>query len=223
MFDRLISLIGNENLEKINNVRVCLIGVGGVGGFTLEALVRSGINNITIYDGDIIDKSNLNRQLITDSTNIGEEKIDVAIKRCKLINADINIKGFSYNITPDNVLELKEYDYVIDACDDINAKVAIIKYCINNNIKIVCALGTGKRLSPMGVKICTLDKTNNDALARSLRQRLRKENISLKIPVVYNSDLPINNDKVIASSIFSPATAGLYLAYYVIDDIIKEK
>ena len=75
----------------------------------------------------------------------------------------------------------------------------------------------------MGVKICTLDKTNNDALARSLRQRLRKENISLKIPVVYNSDLPINNDKVIASSIFSPATAGLYLAYYVIDDIIKEK
>lgn len=223
MFDRLISLIGNENLEKINNVRVCLIGVGGVGGFTLEALVRSGINNITIYDGDIIDKSNLNRQLITDSTNIGDEKIDVAIKRCKLINLDINIKGFSYNITPDNVLELKEYDYVIDACDDINAKVAIIKYCINNNIKIVCALGTGNRLSPMGVKICTLDKTNNDALARSLRQRLRKENISLKIPVVYNSDLPINNDKVIASSIFSPATAGLYLAYYVIDDIIKEK
>ena len=127
MFDRLISLIGNENLEKINNVRVCLIGVGGVGGFTLEALVRSGINNITIYDGDIIDKSNLNRQLITDSTNIGDEKIDVAIKRCKLINPDINIKGFSYNITPDNVLELKEYDYVIDACDDINAKVAIIK------------------------------------------------------------------------------------------------
>lgn len=222
MFDRLISLIGQDNLEKISNVKVCLIGIGGVGGFTLEALVRSGINNITIYDGDIIAESNLNRQIITDSTNIGANKVDVAIKRAKMINSNLSIVGYASKITPDSVSKLKGYDYIIDACDDINAKVAIIKYCLNNNIKMVCALGTGKRLSPEGITITTLDKTTNDALAKVLRNRLRKDHLSLKIPVVYNNSLPINHDKVIASSIFSPGTAGLYLAYYVINDIIKK-
>ncbi len=222
MFDRLISLIGKDNLDKIGKVNVAIVGIGGVGGFTLESLVRSGIKNITIFDGDVIDVSNLNRQIITNQENVGQSKVDEAIKRCKLINSDINIVGYQENIAENNVNKLMNFDYVIDACDDINAKIAMIKYCLNNNINIVCALGTGKRLSPEGITISTLDKTVNDALARNLRQRLRKENISLKIPVVYNNSLPINNDKVIASSIFSPATAGIYLAYYVIDDIIKQ-
>lgn len=100
--------------------------------------------------------------------------------------------------------------------------MAIIKYCVKNNIKIVCALGTGKRLNPEGISITKLSKTKNDALARSLRQRLRKENIKLDIPVVYHESTPLNNDKIISSSIFPPAVAGIYLAYYVINDIIKE-
>ena len=222
MFDRLISLIGKDNVDKINKVNVAIIGVGGVGGFALEALVRSGVCNITIFDGDTIDITNLNRQIITDSSNIGKNKVNVAVKRYKLINPDLNILGNSFNITEDNVDNLNKFDYVIDACDDIKAKVAMIKYCLCNNIKIVCALGTGKRLSPEGIKLTTLDKTSNDALARNLRQILRKAGISLKIPVVYNEDIPLNNDKTISSSIFSPGVAGLYLAYYVINDILKK-
>lgn len=223
MFDRLISLIGIDNLEKISKMNVAIIGIGGVGSFALEALVRSGIKNITIFDGDIIDISNLNRQIIAHQENIGRSKVSEAINRCKLINPLENIVAFEEKISEDNVNKLDGFDYVIDACDDINAKIAMIRYCTSNGIKIVCALGTGKRLSPEGVVISRLDKTSNDALARSLRSRLRKENITLKIPVVYNNSIVINNDKTVSSSIFSPGVAGLYLAYYVIDDIINEK
>ena len=209
MFDRLVGLIGKDNLDKISKVNIALIGVGGVGGFTLEALARSGIKNITIFDGDVIAESNLN-------------KVEVAIKRMKNINPSINITGFNAYINEENVNDLQDFDYVIDACDDLTAKVALIKYCVKNNIKIVCALGTGKRLNPEGISITKLSKTKNDALARSLRQRLRKENIKLDIPVVYHESIPLNNDKIISSSIFPPAVAGIYLAYYVINDIIKE-
>lgn len=222
MFDRLISLIGKDNLDKICKVNIALVGVGGVGGFTLESLVRSGIKNITIFAGDVIDESNLNRQIIALNENIGKPKIEVAIKRMKNINPSINITGFNTYINEENINNLQGFDYVIDACDDLTAKVAIIKYCVKNNIKIVCALGTGKRLNPEGISITKLSKTKNDALARSLRQRLRKENIKLDIPVVYHESTPLNNDKIISSSIFPPAVAGIYLAYYVINDIIKE-
>ena len=115
----------------------------------------------------------------------------------KNINPSINITGFNTYINEENINNLQGFDYVIDACDDLTAKVAIIKYCVKNNIKIVCALGTGKRLNPEGISITKLSKTKNDALARSLRQRLRKENIKLDIPVVYHESTPLNNDKII--------------------------
>ena len=223
MFERLIPLIGKDALNDLKKINVAIIGIGGVGGFATEALVRCGISNITIFDGDVIDITNLNRQIISNNANIGKCKVEEAIKRYKMINSDINIVGYQENIDENNVYKLNNFDYVIDACDDTRAKVAIIKYCINNNIKIVCALGTGKRLSPEGILLTRLDKTKNDALARTLRTKLRKENISLKIPVVYNSKVALNKDKTISSSIFSPGVAGLYLAYYVIDDVVKEK
>ncbi len=137
MFDRLISLIGKDNLDKICKVNIALVGVGGVGGFTLESLVRSGIKNITIFDGDVIDESNLNRQIIALNENIGKPKIEVAIKRMKNINPSINITGFNIYINEENINNLQGFDYVIDACDDLTAKVAVIKYCVKNNRKIV--------------------------------------------------------------------------------------
>lgn len=222
MDERLISLIGEENVKKINKAKVILIGVGGVGGITLEALVRSGINNITIYDNDKFVLSNLNRQIISNTNNIGHSKVKEAIKRMKNINPEIKIKGISESINKDNVKDLVYSDYIIDACDDIDAKVALIKYAKDNNVKIISALGTGKRLNPTSVVITTLENTQNDALAKKLRGMLRKEEINLDIPVVYASDAPLNNDRIVASSIFPPAVAGLYLAYYVINDIIKE-
>lgn len=222
MFDRLISLIGNDNLKKISSVKVVLIGVGGVGGFALEALVRSGIKNIAVYDGDIIEKSNLNRQIITNQKNLGKNKVDEALNRALLINPNLSIKAINTYLNEENINDLKDYDYIIDACDDLNAKINMIKFSKKHNIKIICALGVGKRLNPELVKITSLDKTQNDRLAKKLRERLRKEGISLKIPVVYHEGVPLNQNKLISSSIFPPAVAGIYLAYYVINDIISK-
>lgn len=222
MLERLEKLIGQENIKKIKEAKILLVGVGGVGGFTLEALVRSGINDITIADGDVFASSNLNRQIISKNNNIGLSKVDEGIKRAKEINSNININGISKFLNEDNINTLGNFDYIIDACDDVSAKISLIKYAEDNNIKIICALGTGKRLNPAFVKLSRLDKTNNDPLAKKVREMAKKAKLSMKIPVVYSDESPLNHDKEIASSIFVPATAGIYLAYYVINDIINE-
>lgn len=222
MFDRLSGLIGSDNLNKLKNTHVLLVGVGGVGGFSLEALVRSGIGHITIIDGDTIDISNLNRQIISNNSNIGNKKVNEAVLRAKSINPNIDINYYDMFLNEANIGQLKgSFDYIIDACDDIPAKILLIKYAISNNIKIVSALGTGKRIDATSVKITRLDKTINDPLAKKLRNLLKKDGVSLKIPVVYAEGLPINNDTTISSSIFVPSVAGIYLAQYVISDIIE--
>lgn len=222
MFDRLINLIGENNFKLIKNKKVLLVGVGGVGGFTLEALVRSGIHNITIYDDDAIELSNLNRQIISSLNNIGNKKIDEAIKRAKSINNEINICGYIEKISEKNIENIGKFDYIIDACDDLKAKVLLIKYALKNNIKIICALGTGKRITSDNIVIKKLKDTKNDPLARNLRKYISKESLSMNIPVIYSEDLPMNNDKVISSSIFTPAIVGIKLANYVINDIIQQ-
>lgn len=222
MFDRLINLIGENNFKLIKNKKVLLVGVGGVGGFTLEALVRSGIHNITIYDDDAIELSNLNRQIISSLNNIGNKKIDEAIKRAKSINNEINIFGYTEKISEKNIEDIGKFDYIIDACDDLKAKVLLIKYALKNNIKIICALGTGKRITSDNIVIKKLKDTKNDPLARNLRKYISKEGLSMNIPVIYSEDLPMNNDKVISSSIFTPAIVGIKLANYVINDIIQQ-
>ena len=222
MFDRLINLIGENNFKLIKNKKVLLVGVGGVGGFTLEALVRSGIHNITIYDDDAIELSNLNRQIISSLNNIGNKKIDEAIKRAKSINNEINIFGYTEKISEKNIEDIGKFDYIIDACDDLKAKALLIKYALKNNIKIICALGTGKRITSDNIVIKKLKDTKNDPLARNLRKYISKEGLSMNIPVIYSEDLPMNNDKVISSSIFTPAIVGIKLANYVINDIIQQ-
>ena len=222
MDERLLRLYGDENLKKIENTKVCIIGIGGVGGFALESLVRSKVGHITVIDPDLFQESNLNRQILSDNTNIGEYKVDIAIKRATAINKEISINGLNIKIDGSNVHLLKEFDYIIDACDDISAKVEIIKFATSNNIKIISCLGTGKKINPSLVEITKLNKTINDPLAKKLRYLLKKDNVPLNIPVVFSSEIPINNDTVIASSIFVPGVAGLYLGSYVINDIIKK-
>ena len=223
MFERLIPLIGEENLNKIKNTKILLVGIGGVGGFTLECLVRSGFENITIIDGDTIDESNLNRQLITNKENINHFKVDEALNRYNKINSSLNLKGIKAFLTKENFQNYikDDYDYIIDACDDIFIKVELIRYAEEKGIKIISALGTGKKLNPTYLQITTLDKTENDPLAKKLRNLVRKENLNIKIPVVFSKEEVRNKDKVIASAIFVPATAGIYLANYVFLDIIK--
>ena len=223
MFERLIPLIGENNLKKIQDTKILLVGIGGVGGFTLEALVRSGFKNITIIDGDTIEESNLNRQIITSKENIGKDKTDEALNRYLLINPNLNLKAINIFLTKENFHEWinEYYDYIIDACDDIDIKVELIRYAEEHHIKIISALGTGKRLNPKYLEITKLNKTENDALAKKLRQRLRKENLSLNIPVVFSKETSIDTKNIIGSCIFVPSVAGIYLANYVFMDIIK--
>lgn len=222
MFDRLELLIGKENIEKISKINVLIVGIGGVGGTALEALVRSGVKNITIIDKDVFSESNLNRQILSTRDSIGLYKVDVGINRCKSINPDVNITGLKINLDEKNVNELEYFDYIIDACDDINAKLSLMQYASRNNIKLISSMGTGKRLNPSNVIITRLDKTSNDPLAKKMRYEARKRGLKLNIPVVCSKEEPINNDRVIASSIFVPSTAGLMLAYYIIEKVIND-
>lgn len=222
MFDRLELLIGKENIEKISKINVLIVGIGGVGGTALEALVRSGVKNITIIDKDVFSESNLNRQILSTRDSIGLYKVDVGINRCKSINPDVNITGLKINLDEKNVNELEYFDYIIDACDDINAKLALMQYANKNNINLISSMGIGKRLNPSNVIITRLDKTSNDPLAKKMRYEARKRGLKLNIPVVCSKEEPINNERIIASSIFVPSTAGLMLAYYIIEKVIND-
>lgn len=221
MFDRLINLIGRDNVEKISKLNILLVGIGGVGGFALEALVRTGVKNITIIDGDTFSLSNVNRQILCKHDNIGKNKVDEAIIRAKNINPNININGIVDNISANNIDSLGVFDYIIDACDDVLAKIELLKYANNKNIKIIMALGTGKKLDPTQVKITTLNKTCYDPLAKKMRIEAKKIGLNLNIPVVYSEESPINNNQIIASSIFVPSVVGITMVYYIINDIIN--
>lgn len=225
MYDRIISLIGRDNLTKINNKNILVLGLGGVGGYTVETLVRSGIRNITIVDYDKIDITNLNRQIISNTNNIGNYKTDEWEKRIKSINKDIKVYKIKEKITKDNIniLFQDDYDYIIDACDTIIIKKLLIKLCQEKNINLITVCGMGKKLDPTLIKICDIRDTSYDPIAKALRKYVKEENIKGKVTCVFSSEKPINTDKeVIASMIMVPAIGGIYAAEYVINDIIKK-
>lgn len=220
-YSRTKKIIGEENLKLIQNTSVLIVGLGGVGGSCLETLVRSGINDFSIVDYDIFEESNLNRQILSSKDNIGMLKVDAACLRMKNINNDINIKCL--NIKLDENLEtiLPMTDYIIDACDDTKVKVALVKYAIKNNIKIISSCGTGNRLKPELLKITNIWKTEYDPLAKKIRNMLRKENINYNLPVVSSFEIPIKTKDVVGSMPMVPNAAGILLASYVINDIIN--
>lgn len=222
MFDRLISLIGEDNLKKVSSKRILLIGLGGVGSYALEALVRNGFNNITVVDYDTIDITNLNRQLITDSTNIGHSKVIEAILRAKRIRNDCLIEGHEKRLTSDNIDELlnMQFDYIIDACDSIDVKFALMEKSLKYDYKLITCLGTAKKLDPSKLSITTLDKTNNDPLARILRKKVRDAKINKKFYCVSSTEVPANIDALGTANIV-PSIAGLLAVSYVFNDIIK--
>lgn len=225
MFERLLKITDEDKLNKLKNTRVLIVGIGGVGGYALECLIRSGVENITIVDNDIIALSNLNRQIIALHSTIDDLKTTVAKKRALDINPNAKIKEITEFITQDNIdqLYISEYDYVIDACDTITTKVLLIKKALENNIKIISCMGTGNRFDPTKLEITTINKTYNDPLAKIMRKLLKDNNINQKIPVVWTSELPIKtNDRTPGSCITVPMTAGNYLASYIIKEILEK-
>jgi tRNA A37 threonylcarbamoyladenosine dehydratase len=224
MFERLIRLIGEDNLKIIQSKKILLIGVGGVGSGALEALVRNGFNNIDIVDFDTIDISNLDRQLITTNDNIGNLKVKEAVLRAKAINPNISINSIEKRLEIDKIDELlnNSYDYIIDACDDIKVKFALIEKNLKYNSKLITCLGTAKKIDPTKLEITTLDKTINDPLARILRKMTKDAHINQKnVKVVSSTELPRKTEGLGTAS-FVPNTAGLLCVNYIFKDIINK-
>lgn len=218
--DRILKVISKDEFDRIQKLNVLIVGVGGVGGYALEALVRSGVLNITIIDKDKIDESNLNRQIIALKSNISKSKVEEAKKRALDIRDNVNINAIELFLSKDNLEETlnnQKYDYIVDACDNVTVKVELILYALKNNIKIISCLGTGNRFNPEEIKITTLDKTYNDPLGKVMRKLLKEKKVKDKITVLWSKELPIKTgDRTPGSMIFVPASAGLLIASYII-------
>lgn len=223
MFEREIALIGEEDFLKIQTKKVLVFGLGGVGGYVCEMLVRSGIKEIGICDFDIITNSNKNRQIIALDSSIGKNKVVVMKERLKDINDNLIIHEYNFKITEDNINKIpNDYDYFIDAVDDVSAKIAIIRYAYANNIRIISSMGTGNKLDPTKFKISKINQTKVCPLAKVMRYKLKELNIS-DLMVLYSEELPIKtSNKVISSISFVPSVAGILIARYVILDIINK-
>ncbi len=221
---RLQILIGHNNIKKIEQATVLVMGLGGVGSYAVEALVRSGIGHIILVDKDTINITNLNRQLMTTHHNLEQYKTDVLEERISSINPNCIVEKITDFITPDNIdiLFKNKIDYLIDACDYVPTKKEIIRQCLKRNIKFIASMGMGNRLDPTMVKIMDIRKTNNDPLAKIIRKMVKDEHINKKINVVASLETPVStNSTTIGSTSFVPATAGLMAASFVINSIIK--
>jgi len=218
-------LLVNDKFSDIANKTILVIGLGGVGSYAVESLVRSGIQNIIIVDNDIIDVSNLNRQLMATYNNIGKYKTDELKERIFSINPKCHVTKINEFITNENINLFNKYkiDYIIDACDTINTKKELIRYSISKNIKLISCMGTGNKMDPSKLKIMDIRKTSYDPIAKIIRKMIKDEHIKEKITVVCSDEDPFTKiDKTIPSNSFVPATAGLLCTSYVINDIISK-
>ena len=223
MLDRL-ELIVKDKINDITNKTILIIGLGGVGSYAVESIVRSGIEKVIIVDSDKIDISNLNRQLMTLHSNIGRYKTDVIEERIKDINPKCTVIKHTKFINKENVYELfdEKIDYIIDACDTLEVKKELIKISVNKNIKLISSMGTANKLDPTRLKITDLSKTSYDPIAKILRSFVKKERINKKIMVVCSDETPIKTEKL-GSTSFVPSVAGLLCTSYINNDILKSE
>ncbi len=184
-------LIGKEGLDKLKNSKVIVFGVGGVGSFTVEALTRAGVGNIVLVDDDTVCLTNLNRQIHATYSTISKVKVDVMKERILSINHKCNVTTYQTFVTPDNIEEFitDDIDYVVDAIDTVSAKIALAKYCYENDIKIISSMGTGNKFDPTQFKVSDIFKTKVCPLAKVMRRELKNRGVK-KLKVVYSEELP---------------------------------
>ena len=220
---RLETLVGEDNIEKIKKLKVLVLGLGGVGGYTVESLTRCGVGNITLVDGDTIKPSNINRQIIVTTKNMNKYKTKEWKKRIKRINPDAIVNIINTHITEENieVLFSDKYDYIIDCCDTSKVKIRLVRECNERNIKLVSSMGMANKMDATKIMISTLDKTETDPLAKKIRSEIRNKELMKNVTVVYSNEKPINNI-MLGSTAFVPAVAGLYISNYIINDVIKK-
>ena len=229
MFSRTALLIGEKGLEKLKSSRVALFGVGGVGGYVLEALVRSGVGALDLIDNDRVSVSNLNRQIIALQSTIGELKTQVAAARAKDINPSVEIQTYETFVLPETIdeFDFSKYDYVVDAIDTVSGKIAIIEKAKKANVPVISAMGAGNKLNPTAFEVGKLSKTTVCPLARVMRRELKTRGVD-DLKVVYSKEEPKkceaageNGKPVPASIAFAPSVMGLIIASEVIKDLIK--
>lgn len=222
-FSRLEMLIGKENLDKLKNSRVAVFGVGGVGGYAVEALVRCGIGTIDIIDNDKVAKSNLNRQIYALHSTIGKYKVDVAKERILDINPDVKVNAYKTFYTPQTSgeFDFTQYDYVIDAIDTVVGKIELVMQANETKTPIICSMGAGNKMNPADFEVSDIYKTSVCPLAKVMRHELKKRRIK-KLKVVYSKELPKkeNGRRIPASNAFVPSTVGLIIASEVVKDLI---
>lgn len=228
-------LFGEENCEKLNNMRVAVFGVGGVGGFCVEALVRAGVGAIDIIDSDCVSESNLNRQIIALKSTVGRPKVSVLAERIKDINPDCKVTTYNLFFTPEtsSQIDFSRYDYVVDAIDTVSGKIEIIEKAKAANVPVITSMGAGNKLEPTGFKVTDISETKVCPLARVMRSELKKRGIK-DVKAVWSEEQARALDESVLSKLqadgerrcpgsvsFVPSVVGLIAASEVIKDLVK--
>lgn len=224
-------LVGDDGIEKLNNSNIIVFGVGGVGSFTVEALARAGVGNITIVDFDDVDITNINRQIPALHSTVGRYKVDVMEERLLDINPNINIKKIRslYNKDTSDEILTERYDYVVDAIDMVSSKIHLIETCEKKGLKIISSMGMGNKLDPTKIVVTDIHKTSTCPLAKVMRKELRDRGIK-KLKVVYSTEQPIelkkkvmNGRKVTPGSVsFVPSVGGLIIASAIVNELLGQ-
>ena len=223
-FSRTETLIGKEALKKLSNSKIAVFGIGGVGGYVVEALARAGIGSIDLIDNDDVNITNINRQIIALHSTIGKPKVEVAKERISDINPSIKVNTYKVFYTPETSkdFDFSKYDYIVDAIDSVTGKIELVLKAQDANTPIISCLGTGNKLHPEMFEISDIYKTSVCPLAKVMRTELKKRGVK-KLKVVYSKETPIkqSGQRIPASISFVPSVAGLIIAGEVIKDLIK--
>ena len=236
-YSRTQLLLGEDGMQKLKNARVILFGLGGVGGYTAEALARSGVGHMALVDDDTVSLTNLNRQLLATHSSIGKHKVEVAAERVRDIDPTIEVVTYKTFYLPETAdqFDFSSYDYVIDAIDTVTGKLNLIAQAKAVGVKVISCMGTGNKLDPTAFRVADISKTSGCALARIMRKECAKRGIK-GVKVVYSEELPAQQDESVeiepqregstrrstpGSVAFVPAVAGLIMAGEVIKDLIK--
>ena len=222
MFERSIGLLGEDNFNRIQDKVIAVFGLGGVGGTALEALARTGFQHFLIADFDKVDATNLNRQILYTSKDVGRNKVEAAKERILSINPDADIKEF--NLKAQDFDFNQKIDFIVDAIDDVEGKLFILNKVQEYNIPQIMSLGMANRFNPEQVRISKLNQTRNDPLAKKIRYMAKKANIDLsKINVVISEELPQKNGEKLYSTMMVPSSSGLVIAKYILNSIMDNK
>ncbi len=220
-FSRTIGLFGESGMQKLKHSSVIIFGVGGVGSYAAEAIARAGIGRITVVDNDVVDVTNINRQLIALNSTVGLDKVSVSKSRIEDINPLCRVTAIKEFYDENSSIDLTEFDYILDCIDSVPSKLQLVEIAVKNNIKIISAMGTGNKLEPDKLRITDISKTSYCPLAKKMRVELRKRGIN-HLKVIYSTEEPKCRNVPPASVSFVPSVAGLRMAGEVIKELIND-